>query len=340
MISKNNIVWYLEKMIELLCVSPMENQFQSYLIYPIIEEVISKKKESNDIELIDCHNFSQSNTKTHNRCKYSVLSKAIPDLLLAKNFFYNNRNDKIYDSMKSIASIEVKTPNNIEMLNKYVKNNGDESKKEYNDELYIQLLPSLIKNKKVILSNVRRWEFFDNHLINDENLNLCIDIKKYIEIIEICGFDSSTDYINYKTKDLEPSVIIKKMKLLKEIISKNTKEEMKTEIEKILGLLSEKVTKSDFDKIVKLADEIYIKEIKEYIKKSHMKTVDIIKLKENVPEKNMVVFYGLDFEQKTKVYNNEYDDEYITGIHDIKYELNALENLKLELEKFLNIENF
>ena len=79
-----NINWYLEKIIDLLEISPLENQFQDFLVYPIIDSILSEIK---DIQLIDCHNFRQFNTKDHNRCKYSVLVKAVLDLLLAKNFF-------------------------------------------------------------------------------------------------------------------------------------------------------------------------------------------------------------------------------------------------------------
>ena len=44
-----------------------------------------------------------------------------------------------------------------------------------------------------------------------------------------------------------------------------------------------------------------------------------------------MVVYGSDFDKMMETDDNEY----ITGIHDIKYDLNALENLKSELEKFL-----
>lgn len=340
-VSKCNITWYLEKMIELLCFSPKEDQFQSYLIYPIIEEVINKKKESINIELIDCHNFAQDNTKTHTRYKYSVLSKAIPDLLIARNFFYNNRDEKIYNSMQSIASVEVKVPNSVEMLNKYVNSKGDKSKKEYNDQLYIQILASLVKNNKVILTNARKWEFFDNSLINDEKLALNVeiktlneDIKRYVEIIEICGFDSYTDYKNPKTKELKKDVIESKKKLLIEVISKisnNTTEEeskFQVELKELLKKARDITTKDDFNKIINDADKQYIQKIKKYIKLSHIKTIDIIKKGE--PEKKMEV-YGSSFDQMMEAD----DTEYVSGIQDIKYNLESFDDLKLELEKFL-----
>ena len=165
-----------------------------------------------------------------------ILSKAIPDLLIAKDFFYDNRDKKIYNSMQSIASVEVKEPNSGEMLNKHVNNENDENKKEYDDQLYIQILASLVKNKKLILTNIRKWEFFDNSLIHDKDLDA--DIKIYVEILEACGFDSDTDYENRLTKELKIGVIESKDSL-KEIISKirddSTKKENKSKFKKNLN---------------------------------------------------------------------------------------------------------
>ena len=73
----------------------------------------------------------------------------------------------------------------------------------------------------------------------------------------------------------------------------------------------------------------YIQEIKKYIKLSHIKTIDI--LKKGEPEKIMVV-YASSFDQMMEADDNEY----ISGIQDIKYNLGSLDDLKLELEKFLH----
>lgn len=329
MTSKYNVIWYLEKMIELLCVSPYEKQFQSYLVYPILEEIINKKKKFIDIELIDCHNFKKENTKTHTRCKYSILSKAVPDLLLASNFFYNNRDEETYNYMHPIASVEVKEPNNDEMLNRCVNSNKDKSKEEYKDQLYVQLLPSLIKNKKVILTNLRKWEFFDNSFINKENLDSEIkkikeDIRIYVEILEICSFDSFTDYNSGKLEE----VIKSKKRSLEEIIKNHTgKKEL---LNSLVNKENEKIVKSDFNKIIGLVEHVDKDQIKEYIKLSHTKTIEILKPKNNEIEKRLVV-YGSDFDQITKLDDNQY----ISGVHDIEYDTDGFDNLKRELKNFI-----
>lgn len=190
MISENrlSINWYLEKTIELLEISPLENQFQDFIVYPILASII-KSNEIQELELVDCHNFSQFNTDGHNRCKYSVLVKAVPDLIIAKDFFYHNRDKQVFDALRTVASIEVKEPNHRWMLDRYVKSTGEGE--EYVDGLYLELLPSLFKNKKLILTNIRRWDFFDVSNITDAAL--IEKIRLYIEILELCGFDNSTD---------------------------------------------------------------------------------------------------------------------------------------------------
>lgn len=84
-----SINWYLEKTMDLLEVSPLENQFQDLIVYPILDAIIHKVSIC-DIDLVNCHNFRQYNTKSHDRRSYSVLVKEVPDLLIAENFFFNN----------------------------------------------------------------------------------------------------------------------------------------------------------------------------------------------------------------------------------------------------------
>lgn len=71
-----SINWYLEKTIDLLEMSPLENQFQDFIVYPILDYIIHLN-EVCEADVIDCHNFRQYNTVLHDRRKYSVLVKSV-----------------------------------------------------------------------------------------------------------------------------------------------------------------------------------------------------------------------------------------------------------------------
>ena len=171
-----SIDWYLERAISLLKMSPLETQYQSYIVYPILEEIL--QTENRDCDLVDCHNFRQFNTNNHDRTKYSVLAKAVPDLLIAKNFFFNNKDKHVYDALESIVAVEVKEPNSSAMLDRVISiekaseeiTSNNHSVKEYSDGLYTEILPNLVKNGKLILTNIRKWETFDVSEVKDDKL--------------------------------------------------------------------------------------------------------------------------------------------------------------------------
>lgn len=300
-----SINWYLEKMIDLLEMSPNENQFQDFLVYPILEHIIHSR-EICEVDLIDCHNFRQNNTKLHDRRKYSVLVKAVPDLLIAKDFFYNNRDKKVFDALELVASIEVKEPNSKSMLGS-----------EYSDELFIELLPSLIKNKKVILTNIRRWETFDINKVKNEDL--LKKVREYVNVLELCGFDSVLDYEtiainedgkNKTKKQLKPQVVNERWEQLKSILQK----------EDIISSI-ESIDSRAFKSIVEGADKKYLSEIKEFVKQSHVTSWDIIS-KSGLLEVNR-------FDSDSKALNE------ISSITDISYDEDAYNKLFEGLYGFL-----
>nr|WP_278733195.1 hypothetical protein [Mediterraneibacter faecis] len=259
--------WYIKKVIELLKNSPSENKFQDFIVYPILESVINSK-ENNELEVIDCHDFRRYNTKTHDRCQYSVLAKAVPDLIIAKNFFYDNRsNDENNNKIEVATAIEVKEPNNKWMLNKSVKLDNT----EYNINLYLELLPNLFKNKKLILTNIRRWEFFDVSKIKDEELNKSIEL--YVNILELCGFDAYKDY-KYENgrKKLNSEVIKAKLGKLKDLGD--------SELKKKIEEFEEMIKKEHFDELIEFADKCYESKIKKYVQNAHIESIDLITSKE------------------------------------------------------------
>lgn len=314
-----SLSWYLEKTIELLKISPLENQFQDFIVYPILDSIINSN-EIQELDLVNCHNFRQFNTACHNRCKYSVLVKAVPDLIIAKDFFYHNRDKQVFEALRTVASIEIKEPNYTGMLNKYVK--STDKGKEYADSLYRELLPSLFKNKKSILTNIRRWDFFDVSNVTDDAL---IDkIQLYVKILELCGFDASTDYepdnscnedgnTRRGRKKLKRIVMDERWNELKEI------EDLKEKIESI----NTELEKQHFDDIVKFADKKYIDEIKSYIQEAHIKSVDIILSKETLYVNQSFI--------------GNMSDAGITSVSDLNYNCSKWDELFKEISKFVKM---
>ena len=53
--------------------------------------------------------------------------------------------------------------------------------------MYLQIIPALLKNGKVMLTNLRRWQFFDITKLKNEVL--MESIREYVLIQELCDFD-------------------------------------------------------------------------------------------------------------------------------------------------------
>lgn len=141
---------------------------------------------------------------------------------------------------------------------------GTTGEAEYSDALYLELLPSLVKNKKLILTNIRKWELFSAEKVKDKELIHRIEL--YVRVLEMCGFDLCTDYEN---KQLKNQTVKKRLDELEKI----------KEISQILSRAKTEydyVTKPCFDEIVKLSDKAFLESIKKYIRQSHIRTFRII----------------------------------------------------------------
>lgn len=244
-----DVKWYLKTINNLLKYSPKEETFQNIIVYPILDNIL--KQNNNSFNVIDTHNFAQNNTRKHDRSGYSVLTKAVPDLIVAKNFTYENRNK---NKIEVKAAIEVKCP-----TSKEIKINDNEY--IFVDDLYTQLLPTLIKNGKMILTNFKNWFFFeyneDNKYEMEENTKNNIDI--YMCLLQICGIDcpkyegeeikSKVNEINEFLKNknlidkchpnLEKINKIEFKKFIKEVISK-VEEKYKIDIQEFVNCCMEK----------------------------------------------------------------------------------------------------
>lgn len=82
-----SLTWFEEKYIDLLEMSPREDSFQDLIVYPLIDSILANKI-MNEYDIVDSKNFRQFNTIEHDRRKYSVLTKAVPDMLICKGFFF------------------------------------------------------------------------------------------------------------------------------------------------------------------------------------------------------------------------------------------------------------
>ena len=53
-----SLTWFQEKYIDLLEISPREDSFQDFIVYPMIDALLSARS-INDYEIVDSKNFRQ-----------------------------------------------------------------------------------------------------------------------------------------------------------------------------------------------------------------------------------------------------------------------------------------
>lgn len=266
-----SLTWFQEKYIDLLEISPREDSFQDFIVYPMIDALLSARS-INDYEIVDSKNFRQFNTKEHDRRKYSVLTKAVPDMLIAKNFYYRNRKQDIQEQLQVKIAIEIKEPNSDEMLNRNLK--GENRNGYYKDSLYLQIIPALLKNGKAMLTNLRRWQFFDITKLKNEVL--MESIREYVLIQELCGFDCIDECYNRNSGKRGMPVYVPTYDSLKKHrdglcnigINKAT---MRDEIK-----CDEEIDDFSFKRIQEKADLIYLNDIKEALYECCIRTIDLM----------------------------------------------------------------
>ena len=266
-----SLTWFQEKYIDLLAMSPREDSFQDFIVYPMIDAMLSARSIK-DYKIVDSKNFRQFNTKEHDRRKYSVLTKAVPDMLIAKNFYYRNRKQDIQEQLQVKIAIEIKEPNSDEMLNRNLK--GENGNGYYKASLYLQIIPALLKNGKAMLTNLRRWQFFDITKLKNEVL--MESIREYVLIQELCGFDCIDECYNRNFGKKGKAVYVPTYDSLKKHkdglrnIDIN-KAAMRDEIK-----YDEEIDAVGFKRIQKKADLIYLNDIKEALCECCVRTIDLM----------------------------------------------------------------
>ena len=122
-----------------------EINFQNRVVIPLLEDLVAK---SENVWIVDVSLQGKNrNSKLHDISKYRSLEKhaASPDILVASNWNYKNRDNK---SVVYHTVVEVKSPE-IAPLFKSTKHTAN------------QVRYHLKANKKVILTDCLRWEFYE-----------------------------------------------------------------------------------------------------------------------------------------------------------------------------------
>lgn len=174
---------YLRKIIEVAKCNPLEINYQLEIIKPLLEVILS------EYQIPDTSNNSEPKDRgresKHNRYYYTLKNGTAPDLLIAKNYKYDNRNDK----PDIFAAVEVKHQSSAEMFNREFN--------EYAIHLVNELATYMCVNNKAIATNCRRWQFFDR--TNSEEFDEEF-LKAYLSIVDLLWpisskkFKDNTDY--------------------------------------------------------------------------------------------------------------------------------------------------
>lgn len=171
------------------------------------------------------------------------------------------------------------------------------------------------------MTNVRKWEFFD--VTNVKKPDLVKKIALYVKILELCGFDDTTDYqlVEFQMANGKKS---KKKVLKKDVINTrwNELKEIEDLKEKIVTI-DEELEKKHFDEIVNFVDKKYMNAIKKYVQSACIQTVDIItsngRLKVN------------------RCYSEKLDGAGISSVSDLNCDYSKWSKLLNEIRKFIEI---
>lgn len=145
---KKLVNYYLKK-------DSRELNFQNRIICLLLENVL---KNEETISVVDISTqFKNKESKIHTRSGYA--KKYTPDLLIAKNWNYENKNNdpnRIY-----IAVVEVKSPYKSMSKNNYT------GKELGNKHTCDEINEYLSNNLKVILTDCHEWKFYVKDNKND-----------------------------------------------------------------------------------------------------------------------------------------------------------------------------
>ncbi|WML52224.1 hypothetical protein RCG17_22985 [Neobacillus sp. PS3-12] len=128
-----------------------EINFQNRVVVPFLERLFINTE---GISIVDVSmQYKNRNSEIHDTFNYSSQEKAAapPDLLIADNWNYANKNNK---EINYLAAIEIKSP----VLDPIYDKKIEEYKKHTRNEVSFHLEA----NRKVILTDCIRWQFFES----------------------------------------------------------------------------------------------------------------------------------------------------------------------------------
>lgn len=135
---------YLKKVIRISEDNPREINYQLEIVKPLLEKLLSGHQ-------IPDTSQNSNDTARHTREHYTLPGHTAPDLLIAKEYQYDNNSDEA-PKTEIIAAIEIKTPYSDEMTGDDLNN--------YKIHLLYELALYIYKDSQVIATNCRRWQFF------------------------------------------------------------------------------------------------------------------------------------------------------------------------------------
>lgn len=169
-----NFEKYLKKLIEVSLGSPLEINYQLEIIKPFLEDVFDLQK----YQIPDVSANSERKSKKHDRTSYALHGYSSPDLLITKGFRFENIGKK----PTIFATIEVKEQSSQEIFNREIK--ATPTNKEYSIDLINQIVSYLCLNNKTIVTNCRRWHFFNVKQLNNSEYDY---LKEYSQIALTLG---------------------------------------------------------------------------------------------------------------------------------------------------------
>lgn len=205
-----NYIDYVKGIEKCNITSPLESSYQEVLSSFFKDELKDKK-----IDVIVSKDFPGNSTLYHCTDGYKKPGTASPDLILAKNFYYYNLDDKTLPEVDYYALVEVKKPNTIKINGQFItlKSHDENQLKTYLEH------PSINKliftdgyawvfyykefdcgpQKIIEFKDGKNWKFSEGNLKPDNN-NLC-EPKEWKELQSyISNFLDDTQLVNIQER--------------------------------------------------------------------------------------------------------------------------------------------
>lgn len=159
-------IYYKELVDKYIKIDSREINFQNRIVIRFLEKLFINTKGISIVDVSMQYHKKYKKSKIHDTSKYSSRQNAAapPDLLIARNWNFANKNNEKIDYL---MVIEIKSPVSEERIyNKKIE--------EYKAHTINEVSFHLEANRKVILTDCIRWQFFkrENKLIPIKTIDL------------------------------------------------------------------------------------------------------------------------------------------------------------------------